>query len=232
MFTGKRQLRPSWCLYFWNDRDARTLSALIAIGAAMSALFLGERVGGPLVRAILGPPSGFHEDFTSRAAYEQALLVQGVFIGPRILLGGGSCRVAVQESQLQRCRVGGESDHSWRELHRIQMGLSFPASARLSRGVRQSTNLGTVVHCVSACFRPLPLCRGPCATPAPHGFATEDSRLLKSALAPSEIFGPVVSAIANTGPSMRIATAAKNATIMLAALTYCMRAASDADTNP
>jgi hypothetical protein len=37
----------------------RTLSALIAIGATISALFLGERVGGPLARAILGPPPGF-----------------------------------------------------------------------------------------------------------------------------------------------------------------------------
>jgi hypothetical protein len=40
----------------------RTLLAVIAIGATISALFLGEHVGGPLARAILGPPAGFHED--------------------------------------------------------------------------------------------------------------------------------------------------------------------------
>ena len=66
----------------------RTLSALIAIAATIPALFLGERVGGPLVRAILGPPAGFHEDFTSRAAYGQALLVQGVFVGLAFFLVG------------------------------------------------------------------------------------------------------------------------------------------------
>ena len=66
----------------------RTFSALIAIGATISALFLGERVGGPLARAILGPPAGFHEDFTSRAAYGQALLVQGLFVGLAFFLVG------------------------------------------------------------------------------------------------------------------------------------------------
>ena len=66
----------------------RTLSALIAIGVTMSALFLGECVGGPLARAILGPPAWFHEDFTSRAAYGQALLVQGAFVGLAFFLVG------------------------------------------------------------------------------------------------------------------------------------------------
>jgi hypothetical protein len=66
----------------------RTLLAVIAIGATISALFLGERLGGPLARAILGPPAGFHEDFTSRAAYGQALLVQTVFVGLAFFLLG------------------------------------------------------------------------------------------------------------------------------------------------
>jgi hypothetical protein len=67
----------------------KTLLAMIAIGATISALFLGERVGGPLARAILGPPAGFHvEDFTSPAAYGQALLVQGVFVGLAFFLLG------------------------------------------------------------------------------------------------------------------------------------------------
>jgi hypothetical protein len=67
-----------------------TLMTGIAIGATMSALFLGERVGGPLARAILGPPVGFHEHFTSRAAYGQALLVQGVFVGLAFFLLGAT----------------------------------------------------------------------------------------------------------------------------------------------
>jgi hypothetical protein len=81
----------------------RTVLAVIAIGAAISALFLGERVGGPLVRAILGSPAGFHEDFTSRAAYGQAFARTNGFCWPRILLAGGNCGVEIQESPLQGC---------------------------------------------------------------------------------------------------------------------------------
>jgi len=66
----------------------RAFWALIAIGATSSALFLAERLGGPLARAVLGPPAGFHEDFTSRAAYGQALLVQGMFVGLAFFLLG------------------------------------------------------------------------------------------------------------------------------------------------
>ena len=68
----------------------RTVFAGIAIAATTSALFLGERVGGPIARAILGPPAGFHEDFTSRAAYGQALLVQGLFVAFAFLLLGAT----------------------------------------------------------------------------------------------------------------------------------------------
>jgi len=66
----------------------RALWAFIAIGATISALFLAERVGGPLERAVLGAPAGFHEDFTSRAAFGQALLAQAVFVGLAFLLLG------------------------------------------------------------------------------------------------------------------------------------------------
>ena len=54
----------------------RVLLAVLAIVATISALFLAERVGGPVIHTILGPPAGFHEDFTSRSAYGQSLLVQ------------------------------------------------------------------------------------------------------------------------------------------------------------
>jgi len=56
------------------------LLGVVAIVVTMLSLFLAERVGGPLVRYILVPPVGFHEDFTSRAAFGQALLVQGVSV--------------------------------------------------------------------------------------------------------------------------------------------------------
>jgi hypothetical protein len=68
----------------------KALLAVIAIGATISALFLAERVGGPVARAILGPPAGFHEDFTSRAAYGQALLVQGIIVGFAFFLLGAT----------------------------------------------------------------------------------------------------------------------------------------------
>jgi hypothetical protein len=93
-----RQLRPLSVYTSGMTAMQRTLLAVIAIGATISALFLGEHVGGPLARAILGPPAGFHEDFTSRAALGQALLVQTV-CWPRILfagqLQGGDSRVTV-----------------------------------------------------------------------------------------------------------------------------------------
>jgi hypothetical protein len=66
----------------------RALWAFIAIGATISALFLAERIGEPLARAVLGAPAGFHQDFTSRAALGQALLAQAVFVGLAFLLLG------------------------------------------------------------------------------------------------------------------------------------------------
>jgi len=66
----------------------RVLLAVAAVGVTISALFLAERVGGPLIRMILGPPAGFNSDFTSRAAYGQALLVQSVTVGAAFFLLG------------------------------------------------------------------------------------------------------------------------------------------------
>jgi hypothetical protein len=66
----------------------RAFLVLVAIGATISALFLAERLGGPLARAVLGPPAGFQTDVTTPAAYGQAFLVQGVFLGLAFLLLG------------------------------------------------------------------------------------------------------------------------------------------------
>jgi hypothetical protein len=78
-------ISPTTVLLVSNTLDMTTarpaLWALIAIGATIFALLLAERVGGPLIRAVLGTPAGFHEDFTSRPALGQALLAQTVFVG-------------------------------------------------------------------------------------------------------------------------------------------------------
>jgi len=66
----------------------RVQLAVLAIVATISALFLAERVGGPVIRTILGPPAGFHEDFTSRSAYGQALLDANVSVGIAFFLLG------------------------------------------------------------------------------------------------------------------------------------------------
>lgn len=66
----------------------KALWAFIGSGVTVSALFLAERVGGPLVRAILGTPVGFHDDFTSREAVGQALLAQAMFVGLAFFLLG------------------------------------------------------------------------------------------------------------------------------------------------
>ncbi len=66
----------------------RVLLAVVAIGITTSALFLAESIGGPLIRTILGPPAGFNSDFTSRAAYGQALLVQSATVGAAFFLLG------------------------------------------------------------------------------------------------------------------------------------------------
>ena len=66
----------------------RALLALLAIVTTTSALFFTERVGGPIERAVLGVPAGFHEDFTSPAAYRQALLAQGASVALAFLLLG------------------------------------------------------------------------------------------------------------------------------------------------
>jgi hypothetical protein len=61
---------------------------LLGIVATIVALSLGVFVGGPLIRLLLGPPVGFHEDFTSMAAYRQALIVQFIFVALVFLLLG------------------------------------------------------------------------------------------------------------------------------------------------
>jgi hypothetical protein len=83
-----RQLRHRGVYTLEVTATQRAFWALIAIGITAGALFLAERVGGPVVRATLGTPAGFREDFTSRAAYGQALLAQGVFVSLAFFLLG------------------------------------------------------------------------------------------------------------------------------------------------
>jgi hypothetical protein len=65
--------------------------SLVAVGLTVSALFLAYCVGGPTVRALLGPPAAFHEpstDFTSSEMYAQAFLSQSVCIAAAFLCLG------------------------------------------------------------------------------------------------------------------------------------------------
>jgi len=54
---------------------------MLAIAATVLGLFVAVLAGGPIIRELLGPPPGFHEDFVSREANNQALLVQALAIG-------------------------------------------------------------------------------------------------------------------------------------------------------
>jgi hypothetical protein len=61
---------------------------VIATVSTVAGLFVAVMVGGPLIRELLGPPPGFHEDFVSREAYNQALLVQVPSVGIAFLVLG------------------------------------------------------------------------------------------------------------------------------------------------
>jgi hypothetical protein len=60
----------------------------LAVASTVAALFAAVMVGGPIIRALLGPPPGFHEDFVSREAYDEALLVQAPSVGIAFLVLG------------------------------------------------------------------------------------------------------------------------------------------------
>jgi hypothetical protein len=60
----------------------------LAIASTVAGLFAAVMVGGPTIRSFLGPPPGFHEDFVSREAYNQAFLVQVPSLGIAFLLLG------------------------------------------------------------------------------------------------------------------------------------------------
>ena len=59
-----------------------------AIAVTVSALCCAVFVGAPLARTLFGSPPGFHEDFTSRQAYGEALIVQVVALSLAFLILG------------------------------------------------------------------------------------------------------------------------------------------------
>ena len=113
-----RQLRPRGVYTLEVTAIQRAFWALVAIGITVGALLFAERVGGPVVRATLGTPAGFHEDYTSRAAYGQALLAQGVFVSLAFFLLG-----TVMGSRLKNLTY----KHSVWVANPITVGLGFAA---------------------------------------------------------------------------------------------------------
>ena len=71
------------------DHISRKLMlSLAAIVLTTSALFPAYYLGGPMVRALLGPPIGFHEpstDFTSPEMLNQAFVAQITWVGVMFL---------------------------------------------------------------------------------------------------------------------------------------------------
>jgi hypothetical protein len=61
----------------------QSIACMLAI---VCALFAGVFIGGPALRAILGVPAGFREDFVSRQANLQALIVQLTSVGLVLIL--------------------------------------------------------------------------------------------------------------------------------------------------
>jgi hypothetical protein len=69
----------------------------LAVIVTIAALLFATFALGPLVRALLGVPAGFNEDFTSPAAYSQALFVQAISVGIGFLVFGGAIGAKAEE---------------------------------------------------------------------------------------------------------------------------------------
>lgn len=67
-------------------------SALLGTLVALAALLLAVFVAGPALRSLAGPPSGFGSDYTSAAAYVQAVVAQGVSLALSYFLFGLATR--------------------------------------------------------------------------------------------------------------------------------------------
>ena len=61
---------------------------LLGTLVAVAALVLAVLAAGPALRSLTGPPPGFGSDYTSSAAYAQALLAQSVSLAISFLLLG------------------------------------------------------------------------------------------------------------------------------------------------
>jgi hypothetical protein len=66
------------------------LIVVLATSLTVSALFLAVLLGEPTLRFLFGPPAGFHSDFVSREAYNQALLAQSLSVGLAFLMLGAA----------------------------------------------------------------------------------------------------------------------------------------------
>ena len=96
----------------------KLLLAGIAVGMTVLGLLLAVYAGGPAVRKIFGAPEAFGEDFTSPAAFHQALVVQAIALGLAFfVLGIASKRLS---------RASRYSDAVW-IANPLTVGLGFAA---------------------------------------------------------------------------------------------------------
>ena len=58
----------------------KLLLSVVSVASTIVALLLATFVGGPAIRAVVGIPPGFREDFTSPAAFRQAIFAQAILV--------------------------------------------------------------------------------------------------------------------------------------------------------
>jgi hypothetical protein len=73
-----------------SHTPAEPIAFAIGLGVACVSLALGFVAGGPLVRAFLGPPLGFGEDYTTWQGVAQSIFAQGFFLIPAFFCCGYS----------------------------------------------------------------------------------------------------------------------------------------------
>lgn len=83
-------------------------SAMLGTLVALAALLMAVLVAGPALRSLAGPPAGFGSDYTSAAAYVQAVVAQGVS------LALVDCRAGVWLLRLSRAD---ERPHEYTAYH-------------------------------------------------------------------------------------------------------------------
>ena len=94
----------------------KLLLAEVAVGTTGLGLRFAVYSGGPAVRKVFGVPEGFQEDFTSLAAFRQALVVQAIAVSSVFYVLGIAAR--------RTLRAARYSDVVW-IANPLTVGLGF-----------------------------------------------------------------------------------------------------------